>query len=643
MDTWGRHPALFVYDPRPLWRALGETYDVIDVHEEPFALATAEVLLLRWLRRNRGTGRALYRAEPAEAVPSTLPLVGTIRVAPRERHLGLQHRGRTNRGAKGVRRSRPGDPPRRRSRQVTPTRDRPSRATHHRRIPGSTRHEKGLHTLLDAAALEPRLRVRIAGAGPLAGGAPRRPAARGLADRVDLLGAIDPDAVPAFYPHWTCWPCRPFRERAGRSSSVASRWRPWPRAFPSSRATPAHCPMSSAERDSWCLRATPPPSRPLSSRRPRRALQSFARRGSRGRPSARGMPSPTRTQTSTQCDQQRSAWDDRSRRSRRRPGTERGASEQRRPLEIIVVAFGAPELLRRALEPVRDLPVTVVDNSSLPEIAALCDAVGVRYIDAGRNGGFAAGVNVALRDRLVPGADVLLLNPDAVISADDIAVLHDALAADRGPRVGRARADRRPRPSGAGRVAVPEPGQRMARGRRTRAVAARGALRDRLGAAAARGGAGSGRRVRRAILPLRRGDRLGLSRAPARVAPHGGRTTHGPCMRRGTSTDPRRREAHFFASQERFYRKHFGAAGWQSARAAVWLGAKARCAAARRPFDGGPTTGCGLLAWPCPRRGGARRDVGHLKRRLAKPGRRRARTATARSGPTRRSVPRTRW
>ena len=119
------------------------------------------------------------------------------------------------------------------------------------------------------------------------------------------------------------------------------------------------------------------------------------------------------------------------------------------------MAFGAPDLLRRALEPVRDLPVTVVDNSSLPEIAALCDAVGVRYIDPGRNGGFAAGVNVALRDRLVPGADVLLLNPDAVISADAIAVLHDALAADPGlASVAPVQSDDRGRPA---RVAWPFP------------------------------------------------------------------------------------------------------------------------------------------------------------------------------------------
>ena len=67
--TAGRHPALFLYDPRPLWRALGERWDVIDIHEEPFALATAEILLLRALRRRSAARRALHRAEPAKRYP----------------------------------------------------------------------------------------------------------------------------------------------------------------------------------------------------------------------------------------------------------------------------------------------------------------------------------------------------------------------------------------------------------------------------------------------------------------------------------------------------------------------------------------------------------------------------------------------
>ncbi len=49
--TLGRHPNLFLYDPRPLWRLLGSSrWDLLDMHEEPFGLAVAEVLLLRRLR-----------------------------------------------------------------------------------------------------------------------------------------------------------------------------------------------------------------------------------------------------------------------------------------------------------------------------------------------------------------------------------------------------------------------------------------------------------------------------------------------------------------------------------------------------------------------------------------------------------------
>ena len=43
-----------------------------------------------------------------------------------------------------------------------------------------------------------------------------------------------------------------------------------------------------------------------------------------------------------------------------------------------------------------------------------------------------------------------------------------------------------------------------------------------------------------------------------------------------TSSDARRRDVHFFASQERYLRKHFGTLGWQTARAANWLGAMVR-------------------------------------------------------------------
>lgn len=50
--TWGSHPSLFVFDPRPVWKMLrGSSWDVLDVHEEPVSLAVAEMLVLRSLNR----------------------------------------------------------------------------------------------------------------------------------------------------------------------------------------------------------------------------------------------------------------------------------------------------------------------------------------------------------------------------------------------------------------------------------------------------------------------------------------------------------------------------------------------------------------------------------------------------------------
>ena len=61
--TVGRHQFLFLYDPRPLRRLLRETeFDVLDVHEEPASLATAELRILRRLYRPSAR-LMLYSAE----------------------------------------------------------------------------------------------------------------------------------------------------------------------------------------------------------------------------------------------------------------------------------------------------------------------------------------------------------------------------------------------------------------------------------------------------------------------------------------------------------------------------------------------------------------------------------------------------
>ncbi len=64
--TFGRHPNLFLYDPRPLWRALSsDRWDLLDLHEEPFGVAVAEVFLIRWLRR-RHVPFVVYSAQNIE-------------------------------------------------------------------------------------------------------------------------------------------------------------------------------------------------------------------------------------------------------------------------------------------------------------------------------------------------------------------------------------------------------------------------------------------------------------------------------------------------------------------------------------------------------------------------------------------------
>ncbi len=60
--TFGTHPNLFLFDPRPIWRLLRTSWDVLDFHEEPCSLATVELLVLRALRA-RGVPFLLYSAQ----------------------------------------------------------------------------------------------------------------------------------------------------------------------------------------------------------------------------------------------------------------------------------------------------------------------------------------------------------------------------------------------------------------------------------------------------------------------------------------------------------------------------------------------------------------------------------------------------
>jgi len=62
--AFGRHPNRFLFDPRPIWRLLRtRRFDLLDLQEEPCALATAEVLVLRWLARRSELPYVLYSAQ----------------------------------------------------------------------------------------------------------------------------------------------------------------------------------------------------------------------------------------------------------------------------------------------------------------------------------------------------------------------------------------------------------------------------------------------------------------------------------------------------------------------------------------------------------------------------------------------------
>ena len=97
-------------------------------------------------------------------------------------------------------------------------------------------------------------------------------------------------------------------------------------------------------------------------------------------------------------------------------------------VEVLVVAYRAAELLDECLRRLEEeLPVTVVDNSSDPEVRAVAIRHRATYVDPGRNLGFAGGVNVGLARRSKPAVDLLLLNPDASIDPSGVRDLHRCL------------------------------------------------------------------------------------------------------------------------------------------------------------------------------------------------------------------------
>jgi GT2 family glycosyltransferase len=247
-------------------------------------------------------------------------------------------------------------------------------------------------------------------------------------------------------------------------------------------------------------------------------------------------------------------------------------------VEVLVVAYRAAELLDECLRRLEEeLPVTVVDNSSDPEVRAVAIRHRATYVDPGRNLGFAGGVNVGLARRSKPAVDLLLLNPDASIDPSGVRDLHRCLhtrrelacvapaqtdpADDTGMRVGWPF----PTPLGAWIDAV---GFGRLRRRNDFLIGSVLLLR-------AEALAEVGRFDEQFFLYAeetdwqRRAHDLGWDVALcAEVGAH-----H---VGAGTGGDERERETHFHASAERYIRKYYGSAGWRVYRAGAMAGSLVR-------------------------------------------------------------------
>jgi GT2 family glycosyltransferase len=256
-----------------------------------------------------------------------------------------------------------------------------------------------------------------------------------------------------------------------------------------------------------------------------------------------------------------------------------------RPVHAVVVAYHRPVQLDRCLAGLGGaVATTVVDNSRSAGVCSVVLKHGAEYIDPGKNLGFGAGVNAALRRLLGgPARDILLLNPDAVVPPYDLETLVDHLHDSDNERVGAVSPRLQGDDGDEQRVEWPFPSP--ARGwaeafglvrlpaRRTFVIGAVLLLRWE---ALREVGLFDERYFLYAeeVDWQRRALALGWKSEVCDevIASHVGA---------GTSDDPLRREALFHAAHETYIRKWYGRSGWWAYRWAACLGAAGRAALLR--------------------------------------------------------------
>lgn len=556
--TWGRHPSVFGYDPRPIWRLLGLRPDLIDLHEEPNSLAAAEVLLLRWMRGSTAP-YVLYSAQNLEKrypIPfrwierRTLKGAAAAYVCNTEAGEILRRKGLRGPAVQiplGVDvdvfrpavKNGPSDP-------VVIA------------YVGRLESHKGVDVLLHAVAASSGLVVEITGDGPEREELEQLAVEIGIGERVRFLGHAGADSLPERY-------------RAADVVVVPSRpWPGWREQFcrvaveAMASGVPVVASRSGAIPDvvgtSGIL--VPPDDPEALAAAIAEALDGVRWRELR----AAGLERARAFTWERVADQHASMY--------------RAAVGGSRPIEAVVVAYGPAEPLEKCLSALgAGIPVTIVDNSSSAETAAVAAAHGAHYVDAGRNLGFAAGVNLGLREianRSGAGIDVLLLNPDARIDGRSVARMHNLLAsAPNLAAVGATQSE--PDSAAVSRVWWPFPtpagawiealGLGMLRRRRGFAIGS--VLLLRAEALAQLGGLDE-----RFFLYSEETDwQYRARRAGWRIEVADVVATH---VGAGTGGDPSAREAHFYGSLERYVLKHYGVPGWRSFRMANLFGARLR-------------------------------------------------------------------
>ncbi len=198
--TFGRHPNLFVFEPRALWRVLGASrWELIDMHEEPFGLAVAEVLALCRLHRLR----IPYIFSSAQNIDKRYPppfrwferwsLRGAAGAYGCNTEAGRILRRKGLRGKfvmlpLGVDLARfvPGTRP-------------PPSGTLRVGFVGRLIPHKGVDVLLEAVAGDHRLRAELFGAGPESDRLMALAGRLGIADRVTFHGHVDEEEIPDTY------------------------------------------------------------------------------------------------------------------------------------------------------------------------------------------------------------------------------------------------------------------------------------------------------------------------------------------------------------------------------------------------------------------------------------------------------------